>query len=266
MKNTHLDSQKTITYRSYLDIDALLKLQKPESKEHDEMLFIIIHQVYELWFKQLLHETDYLKTRFEANDLPRSLHTLKRMLSILKTVVSQIDILETMTPLEFNGFRDRLGSSSGFQSYQFRELEFLLGYKREALLKHHPVGSEGRKKLEQRFYAPSLWDSFLELLKHNGYSLPEASETRDLSRALEPSADLQQILISIYRKQGDLANLCERLLDIDEGILEWRYRHVKMVERTIGHKAGTGGSAGASYLSTTLKPLFPDLWEIRSQL
>ena len=130
-KPDYLDSKKAITYSSYLAVDDLLALQKLESDEHDEMLFIIIHQVYELWFKQLLHETDFLMARLEQTDVPRTLHTLRRMLTILKTVVSQIDVLETMTPLEFNSFRDRLGSSSGFQSYQFRELEFTLGYKRK---------------------------------------------------------------------------------------------------------------------------------------
>lgn len=265
-KPEYLDSSKAITYSSYLAVDDLLNLQKPESDEHDEMLFIIIHQVYELWFKQLLHETDFLMTRLERSDISRALHTLKRMLTILKTVVSQVDILETMTPLEFNSFRDRLGSSSGFQSYQFRELEFALGYKRKKVLNHHPEGSEGHNKLQQRYNTPTLWDSFLHFLKQNNYAVPQDLLARDFTEALEPSPEIQDILINIYRNDSRLSAVCERLLDFDEGMQEWRYRHVKMVERTIGHKMGTGGSAGVAYLKTTLRPLFPDLWEIRSRL
>jgi len=265
-KPDYLDSAKAITYSSYLAVDELLALQIPESAEHDELLFIIIHQVYELWFKQLLHETDFLMTKLGANDVPRALHTLKRMLTILKTIVSQVDILETMTPLEFNSFRDRLGSSSGFQSYQFRELEFTLGYKRKNVLDHHPEGSEGRSKLRERYDAPTLWDSFLHLLERNDYAIPETLLTRDVTEGLEPSPEVQTILIDIYRNDPKLASVCERLLDFDEGMQEWRYRHVKMVERTIGHKIGTGGSAGVEYLKSTMRPLFPDLWDIRSRL
>lgn len=260
---TALNSEKSITYSSYLAVDDLIKLQRPESEEHDELLFIIIHQVYELWFKQLLHEAEYLRLLFKEDNIAKAPHTLKRMLSILKTIVSQVDILETMTPLEFNSFRDRLGSSSGFQSYQFRELEFFLGYKRETILKHHAEGSEGRKRLEARFQEASLWDAFLELLKSQGYDI---SLREDVTEKLIASEEVQLALITIYRTNDSLAALCESLLDFDEGMQEWRYRHVKMVERTIGHKMGTGGSAGVEYLRATLQPLFPDLWEIRSRL
>ena len=258
-----LDKQKSITYSSYLAVDELIGLQRPESEEHDEMLFIVIHQAYELWFKQLLHEAEHLSGLFKNGKVAKAPHTLKRMLSILKTIVSQIDILETMTPLEFNSFRDRLGSSSGFQSYQFRELEFFLGYKRETILKYHAEGSLGRERLTNRFEEPTLWDAFLELL--NLYDYP-VSLRDDVTQKLEASEEVQEILIEIYRSDDSLASLCESLLDFDEGMLEWRYRHVKMVERTIGHKMGTGGSAGVDYLRSTLQPLFPDLWEIRSKL
>ncbi|MEZ4632126.1 MAG: tryptophan 2,3-dioxygenase family protein [Deinococcales bacterium] len=260
-----LDPQKAITYSSYLEVDALLNLQRPESSEHDELLFIIIHQVYELWFKQLLHELDFLKTCLDSADLPRAHYTLKRMLSILKTVVSQVDILETMTPLEFNGFRDRLGSSSGFQSYQFRELEFALGYKRPKLMSYHPEGSEGRRRLETRYQSLSLWQHFLAMLSRHGYKLPPALLADPLA-SHEANLEVQVVLIEIYRHNPTLSALCERLLDLDEGIQEWRYRHVKMVERTIGYKMGTGGSSGVDYLKQTLTPLFPDLWQIRNKL
>ena len=260
------NDHKALTYSSYLRVDELLELQTPESEEHDELLFVIIHQVYELWFKQLLHETDFLAERLRQGDTPRALKTFKRMLTILKTVVAQVDVLETMTPLEFNSFRDRLGTSSGFQSHQFRELEFALGYKRKAIFHSYPEGSLGRERLEARYHAPSLWDAFLTYLKGEGYDVPESLLERDLSETLLPSPELQTILVHIYHHEPRVAEVCERMVDFDEGMQEWRYRHVKMVERTIGHKIGTGGSAGVGYLQTTLKPLFPDLWEIRSKL
>lgn len=257
-----------LTYSSYLRLGDILNAQAPKSTgpEHDEMLFIVIHQVYELWFKQLLHEVDYLCARLYANDTPRALHTLRRILTILKTVVSQIDILETMTPLEFLSFRRFLESASGFQSAQFRELEFALGYKRAALVKHFADDAEAQTRLQRRYEQPTLWDAFLHYLSLNDCPIPAAALTRDVTAPVAASPEVQQALIAVYRSNPWLARMCERLVDLDEGLQEWRYRHVKMVERTIGAKPGTGGSAGVAYLSTTLKPFFPDLWEIRTQL
>lgn len=260
---------KPLTYGSYLRLDELLRLQTPVSDgpEHDEMLFIIIHQVYELWFREILHELDHLQGLLAADDAPRAQHTLKRILTILKVLVSQVDVLETMTPLEFLTFRDRLESGSGFQSFQFRALEFALGYKRRGAVDHYPEGSEARRILEDRFTRPTLWDAFLAFLDRNGYRLPESALQRDVTRPIEPSPEVQRVLIDIYRNDPLLTGLCERLVDLDEGVQEWRYRHVKMVERTIGTKPGTGGSSGAEYLKSTLfRPLFPDLWAIRSEL
>jgi tryptophan 2,3-dioxygenase len=258
-----------VTYSSYLKLDELLKLQQPlsDGPEHDETLFIVIHQVYELWFKQLLHEIDYLRAQLERGDTARSLATLKRILTILKVVVAQIDVLETMTPLEFLSFRARLESGSGFQSVQFRELEFALGWKRQGAIDHIPAGTPARAGLEARRAAPSLWDAFLRYLANMGYAVPPELLSRDVTQKIEPSPALQDVLIEVYRKDATVAGLCERLVDLDEGFQEWRYRHVKMVQRTIGTKMGTGGSAGAAYLMKTLnQPIFPDLWEIRARL
>jgi tryptophan 2,3-dioxygenase len=258
-----------VTYSSYLKLDELLSLQQPVSDgpEHDETLFIVIHQIYELWFKELLHEVDYLISLLGRQDSPRTLHTLKRVLTILKVVVAQIDVLETMTPLEFLSFRARLETGSGFQSFQFRELEFVLGAKSAAALDRYPAGSEHRKKLERRLREPALWDAFLRFLALMGHSIPREALERDVTRPVEPVPALHPVLIEIYRKDPVLASLCERLVDLDEGVMEWRYRHVKMVQRTIGTKRGTGGSEGAAYLMTTLnRPMFPDLWEIRTEL
>ena len=257
-----------LTYSSYLKLDELLSLQQPRSDgpEHDEMLFIIIHQVYELWFKEVLHEADYLQDVLARNEAPRALHTLKRVLTIMKTMVAQIDVLETMTPLDFLSFRDRLESGSGFQSFQFRELEFMLGFKRRHMVEHYPPGSSGRARVEERFAKPTLWDSFLGFVAAQGYDLPKSALERDVTEPIEPSQGVQRVLIDIYRNDPAVSTVCERFVDLDEGFQEWRYRHVKMVERTIGTKRGTGGSTGSEYLRTTLfKPVFPDLWIIRTE-
>ena len=258
-----------VTYSSYLKLDELLSLQQPlsDGPEHDETLFIVIHQVYELWFKEILHELDYLVKLLDRQDAPRALHTLKRILTILKVVVAQIDVLETMTPLEFLSFRARLESGSGFQSFQFRELEFVLGAKNRAALDRYAEGSEHRRRLERRLAAPTLWDAFLRFLAAKGYPVPPSQLGRDVTAAVEPSPELQRVLIDVYRRDPVVSTLCERLVDLDEGLQEWRYRHVKMVQRTIGTKQGTGGSEGAAYLMTTLnRSSFPDLWAIRTDL
>jgi tryptophan 2,3-dioxygenase len=258
-----------LTYSSYLHVDELLDLQRPRSKgpEHDELLFIVIHQVYELWFKEILHEIDRVKQLLEADDSHRAQHTLKRVLTILKVLVAQLDILETMTPLEFLSFRERLEAASGFQSDQFRQLEFALGRKSRQAIERFAAGSRARTALERRYGDSTLWDAFLRYLSREGYAVPAAALARDVTAEVEPSDALQQILIEVYRRDPKNSEMCERLVDLDEGVQEWRYRHVKMVERTIGVKPGTGGSAGAAYLRSTIgAPLFPDLWEIRSRL
>jgi tryptophan 2,3-dioxygenase len=261
---------QAITYGSYLRLEELLALQKPRADgevEHDEMLFIVIHQVYELWFKEILHEIDYVRRLLADDDTHRSQHTLKRILTILKVMVAQLDILETMTPLEFMTFRERLAAASGFQSDQFRQLEFALGVKSRAAIGRFPEGSRARRALERRWSEPTLWDAFLRYLEREGHDVPGSALARDVTAP--PAADpaVQRVLVHVYRTDAKNAQLCERLVDLDEGIQEWRYRHVKMVERTIGARPGTGGSSGARYLRQTLMdPIFPDLWEIRSQL
>jgi len=259
----------TLTYGTYLKIDALLSLQQARSPgpEHDELLFIVTHQVYELWFKQILHEVDYLYRLFAQGDRNRALHTLKRLLKILKTLTQQVDVLETLTPLEFNSFRDRLETASGFQSVQFRELECLLGLKQQEKISLMTLSQPEQSRLQQRLANPSLWDGFLRLLLNNNYLVPDDALQRDVSQTVQTSSGVQQLLIQIYREDPQLSEICEAMVDFDEGMQEWRYRHVKMVERTIGVKFGTGGSPGATYLKTTLfQPLWPDLWEIRARL
>ena len=244
-----MTTDKALTYTSYLRIGELLDLQSPRSvePEHDELLFIVIHQVYELWFKQLLHEAVRLQRTLGEGDARAALHTLTRMRSILKTVVAQVDILETMTPLSFAGFRGRLESASGFQSAQFREWEAVLGRRDPSMLEPHPAGP-ARDRIEAAMSRPSLYDSFL------GFA------------GVPPGQDPVPALTRIYAEDALVAMVCERMVDLDEGVQEWRYRHVKMVERTIGAKTGTGGSTGADYLRKTLfRPAFPALWEVRAR-
>jgi tryptophan 2,3-dioxygenase len=259
---------KPLTYADYLALDRLLQLQRPRSEppEHDEMLFIVIHQVYELWFKLLLHEADRLKADLSAGRLYESVATLKRMRTVMKTLVGQLDILETMTPLSFASFRDRLETASGFQSSQFRELEFVFGYKRPALARPgSPVPDTA--ELERRLREPSVVDHFYDFLEHRGVPVPGELRRKDVDQPTEPSPPLQDALYRAYREQPELVVLFELMLDFDEGFQEWRYRHVKVVERTIGAKEGTGGSAGVEFLKRTMfVRLFPDLWAIRHRM
>jgi len=258
-----------VTYGSYLRLEDLLDLQEPRSAgpEHDELLFIVIHQVYELWFKELLHEFDRVMMLLTNDESHRAQHTLKRILTILKVLVAQLDILETMTPVEFLSFRSRLEAASGFQSDQFRQIEFLLGAKSARAIERFPAGSRARLALQRRFAAPTIWDAFVHYLAREGYAVPARELDRDVTVPVAPAADVQELLIGVYRRDPKNAELCERLVDLDEGFQEWRYRHVRMVERTIGAKPGTGGSQGAAYLRTTVgHNLFPDLWEIRGRL
>lgn len=259
----------SLTYESYLSLNRLLDLQQPRSvpPEHDEMLFIVTHQSYELWFKQLLHEFEKVKRDFTNNDLYGAIHTLKRSRTIMKTLVGQLDILETMTPMSFTSFRDRLDTASGFQSVQFREFEFMLGYKRKEMLKYHEPGSEGHKVLLARLEARTVVDHFYEFLAAWGVEIPSELTGRDLTEPNAPSEAVQEGVLQLYMREPAVGILLELMTDFDEGFQEWRYRHVMLVSRTIGEKKGTGGSLGIEFLKRSLfKPLFPDLWAIRHRL
>ena len=255
-----------LTYTSYLAVDELLGLQRPlsDGPEHDEMLFIVIHQTYELWFKQILHEMKAVQKKLEVGDTYGSMAILGRIRSIMKVCVSQVDILETMTPLQFNSFRGRLSSSSGFQSAQFREVEALLGRRDAKMAGHLP--KEAQAKIAEITSGRSLWDSTLVYLSKRGHKIPAQYLDRDFTEHYVPNEAVQNELVNVHQNDPESAMLCERLVDIDEGLQEWRYRHLKMVERTIGSKVGTGGSSGVGYLSSTLfHPIFPDLWAIRDR-
>ncbi len=254
-----------VTYSGYLRLDQLLSAQQPRSSEHDEMLFIVIHQIYELWFKQLLHELGKLQAELASGGTTHAMRTLRRTLAILKIVVAQLDVLETMTPTQFTRFRDWLGTSSGFESAQFRELEAVLGRRDRMMIARYAQGSAERERILAAMSRPSVFDSFVRYLAGQGYDVPAGTLHRDVSHAIEASAGMQQVLKRVYDDDTDATAVCELLVDLDEGMQEWRYRHVKMVERTIGGRQGTGGSAGATYLRSTVgTPTFPDLWAMRS--
>jgi tryptophan 2,3-dioxygenase len=250
---------RPLSYGSYLKIDELLALQQPLSRpaHHDEMLFIIIHQVYELWFKQLLHEIDAAMLALDRDDLLRVGKLFRRIHAIQRLLEEQVDILETMTPQEFNQFRDNLNPASGFQSIQFRELEFACGLRRTEILQWLELDEAHRARLERRLREPSLYDHAKALLARRGF----ATESTDA---------LIESYRQIYSDEGryyDLHLLLEALIEFDERFLLWRGRHVRMVERMIGNKRGTGGSSGAEYLARTLdQRFFPELWAVRTQL
>jgi tryptophan 2,3-dioxygenase len=248
-----------LSYGSYLKVDELLRLQQPLSDppHHDETLFIIIHQVYELWFKQVLHELDAAVSAMDRDDLLRVAKHFKRIHTIQRLLEQQVDILETMTPQEFNQFRDNLNPASGFQSVQFREIEFLCGLRRTDVLQYVELDAAQRARLERRLREPSLYDRVKALLQRRGY----ATGSHDA---------LVETFRSIYSNDAahsDLYLLLEELIEFDERFLLWRGRHVRMVERMIGHKQGTGGSSGVEYLARTLDyKLFPELWDVRTLL
>jgi tryptophan 2,3-dioxygenase len=249
----------SLSYGSYLKVPELLDLQQPLSQpqHHDEMLFIVIHQVYELWFKQLLHELDATMTAIDRDDLLRVAKNFRRIHAIQRLIEQQVDILETMTPQEFNQFRDHLNPASGFQSVQFRELEFACGIRRTDVLKWIELDEEQRARLHRRAGDPSLYDRVKALLARRGFATASSEELIESFRRI----------YSNEKENYDLHLLLEDLIEFDERFLLWRGRHVRMVERMIGQKHGTGGSLGARYLEGTLgQRFFPELWEVRTYL
>ncbi len=248
-----------LTYGTYLHVAELLELQCEQSDppHHDELLFIIIHQVYELWFKQMLHEVEAAMRSLDADDLLKASKALRRIHTIQRLLEQQVDVLETMTPQDFNAFRDRLNPASGFQSAQFREIEFICGLPKTGYLTFLEPTSAERLRLERRLAEPTLYDGVKAMLARRGF---EAATPELLIATFQ----------TIYEHESEhyaLYMLLEDLIEFDERMLLWRGRHVRMVERMIGMKAGTGGSLGARYLHTTLeKRFFPELWNVRTVL
>jgi tryptophan 2,3-dioxygenase len=254
------EEHEGLTYGSYLQIPDLLSLQTllSDPPAHDELLFIVVHQAYELWFKELLFELESIRDFLTRGELPRARHFLERVHVIERLLVEQIPVLETMTPQDFLEFRSNLSPASGFQSIQFREIELVSGLKRPSLVRALGKAPEDRERLERRLDEPTLWDAFCEVLEANGLPMPTDDEEVRRKSLLAMARDPEHL---------QLFELSEALLTHDELFALWRHRHVLMVERQIGSKTGTGGSSGASYLRGTLEQRFyPELWELRSLL
>lgn len=258
-----------VNYASYLRVDELLALQSPKSDpaQHDELLFIVVHQVSELWFKELLSELDKIKRDFTTGDAAGAVRTFTRVRRILRVLAAQLEVLETMTPMSFAAFRGLLDSASGFQSMQFRMIEFSLGAKRADVLELYPENMAGLDDARKALAAPSVVDHFYRFLESEGVAVPAELLERDLTAPVEANELVQEAILGLYVSKPDLVSLFELMLDVDAGLQEWRYRHVQLVRRTIGDKSGTGGSLGAEFLMRTLfRPVFPDLWAIRHRL
>ena len=263
------EDEQRLTYGGYLRVRDLIGLQQLRSDpaQHDETLFIIIHQVYELWFKQLLHELDTIIERLNNDETLVAHRLLRRCIEIERLLVNQVGVLETMTPTDFLAFRDHLRPASGFQSFQFREIEYVSGLKDGRFLKGYDAGGEEHGRLTARLAQPSVLDAFYELLRRRGFDMPA-----DEAGAENPAAHERRVraLLRIYEDAENyysLFLLAESLVEYDEMFAMWRLRHVKMVERMIGTRSGTGGSEGAAYLRKTVeRKFFPELWEVRNHL
>lgn len=264
------DAPREITYASYLSLDALLDQQKPLSAEHDEMLFVIIHQTKELWLKQVLHELSLSIQLVREGNLVPAYKSLARVSRIQSVMTQSWDILSTMTPADYLRFRGELGTSSGFQSDQFRTVEAMLGLKDARFLKYHTARPHALAALRQAIEAPSLYDETLRQLHAQGLSLPEHVIGRDVSQPYVPDPAVEAAWMSVYadtERWWALYQLAEKLVDLDDALLTWRHKHVVTVERIIGRRRGTGGTDGVGYLISTLeRRCFPELWAIRTRL
>lgn len=259
-----------IAYAGYLSLDELLSAQHPRSDQHDEMLFVIIHQTKELWLKQILHEMALAQSLIRAGDLVPAYKSLARVSRIQAVMTQSWDILATMTPSDYLKFRGDLGASSGFQSDQFRRLETMLGLKDPRFLRFHVERPEAHAALVAAIEAPSLYDDALRQLSKAGLPVPDDVLKRDVSQTYEPSEGVEAAWLEVYRdteRWWPLYQLAEKLVDLDDALLTWRHKHVVTVERIIGRRQGTGGTDGVGYLVETLKRrCFPELWSLRTKL
>jgi tryptophan 2,3-dioxygenase len=259
-----------LNYGSYLHLDELLGAQQPISDHHDEMLFIIVHHTTELWMKLVIHEVRSAMALIAADELAPALKRLARVKHVQRQMTDQWSVLATLTPTEYSQFRDKLGKSSGFQSAQYRTLEFLLGNKNPAMVAVFAHDPEVAAQLERDLHNPSLYDEFLLYLARRGYSIPTALTERDFSQPHILNTDLVRIFTEVYddpEHQWDVYETCEELVDIEDTFQTWRFRHLKTVERIIGHKRGTGGSSGVGFLARALSlTFFPELFAVRTEI
>jgi tryptophan 2,3-dioxygenase len=266
----HTDFSEKMSYADYLQLDSLLTAQKPRGKSHDEMLFIILHQASELWIKLMVHEVRAAISAIERESLQEAFKMLSRVSRIQAQIIQSWDVLSTMTPSDYLSFRDDLGQSSGFQSWQYRALEFLLGNRNRALLDTHKHDEESYTLLTSIIEAPSIYDQSILLLHRKGFDISDACVERDWSVPYEADDSVQNAWLEIYRnpkKYWELYELAEKLVDVEDWFQQWRFRHVQTVERIIGFKSGTGGSSGVPFIRRALEiRFFPELWALRTLL
>ncbi|QHJ70408.1 tryptophan 2,3-dioxygenase [Planococcus halotolerans] len=269
-KNIRTDFKESMTYGDYLHLDQLLTAQDGVSGHHDETLFIVIHQVSELWMKLILHELRAAIRSIDADDLQPAFKQMARVSKIQSQIINGWDVLATMTPAEYMEFRDDLGNASGFQSYQYRMIEFALGYKTKHVLKIYEKDPALLKELTAAFEAPGLYDAAIKKLARSGFAIDKEVLERDITTVYEPHDSVREAWKTIYRDvdtHWELYQLAEKLVDIEDWLQQWRFRHMKTVERIIGFRQGTGGSSGVHYLKKVLDQyFFPELWDIRTEI
>ena len=269
-ERAQLDFSKSMSYGDYLQLDAILTAQKPLSPAHDEMLFIVQHQTSELWMKLMLHELRAAIGHIARDELPPAFKMLARVSKIMEQLVHAWDVLATMTPPEYSAMRPYLGQSSGFQSYQYRSIEFSMGNKNRAMLKPHEHRADLLAQVQAAYEAPSLYDEALRLMARRGIAVPTSHTERDWTQPYAESDAVEQAWLTVYRnpeQHWDLYQLGEELTDLEDAFRLWRFRHVTTVERVIGFKRGTGGTGGVSYLRKMLDVvLFPEIWHLRTNL
>lgn len=269
-KNIRTDFKESMTYGDYLHLDQLLTAQDGVSGHHDETLFIIIHQVSELWMKLILHELHAAVRHIDADDLQTAFKQLARVSRIQSQIIQGWDVLSTLTPAEYLEFRDDLGNASGFQSFQYRMIEFALGYKTKHVLKIYEKDEELLKELTEAYESPGLYDAAIRKLVRSGFQVDEEVLNRKVTEVYETNESVKKAWITIYRDvetYWELYQLAEKLVDIEDWMQQWRFRHMKTVERIIGFKQGTGGSSGVNYLKKVLDHyFFPELWEVRTEI
>ena len=266
----HVDLAGRRTYADYLKLDLLLAAQQPVTREHDEVAFIVIHHVQELWLKLVTHEVEAAMAAIRADHLPPAFKSLARVTRIQEQLIAAWDVLSTMTPADYLAFRGALGPASGFQSYQYRLVEFRLGAKDADMVLPHRHDPVIYAKLQAALNEPSLYDEALRILARRGLPVPKEVLERDFSQAYVSNPKVRDVWLSIYRDPQayfELYELAEELVDVEDWFQQWRFRHMKTVERIIGYKPGTGGSSGVGYLKTALDhSFFPELWEVRTYL
>jgi tryptophan 2,3-dioxygenase len=266
----HWDLGESLSYGDYLHLDQVLGAQAPLSGHHDEMLFIVMHQASELWMKLCVHELQAAVAQIRADDLGPAFKMLARVSRVQQQLAQSWDVLSTMTPADYAAFRDSLGKSSGFQSYQYRTLEYLIGNKNAALIEVHRRTPEIYAGLHVALHSPSLYDEVLRLLARRGFAIPPSALERDWSEPYREQPEVAAAWLQVYRSTDeywDLYELAEKLVDLDQRFQLWRFAHLKTVERIIGYKRGTGGTSGVAYLAKALElRFFPELWSVRTSM